>query len=181
MRFMLHIAAMIAIAPIQEPGQDQRWTWHIGEEREVDEGAYVRLVEELGGWRIWRVEFKTGVQCRASRGIAGSLGPVPGPGALFISPEPYAFSMVSKNGRVSHFLEGRWRGGRAEYRLKGQRFWTEFVFSTDLTALDGEQVDVHVDSWRYPAIRVGHADQRGTVDFAGYKAALAAALKCATK
>ena len=45
--------------------------WPIGVEREVDEGVYMRLLSVSDGWRIWRIETKDDVDCRAIKSAIG--------------------------------------------------------------------------------------------------------------
>ena len=68
-------AMMVALTLASTVAHAQGWV--VGQEREVDEGVYARLVKPESGWRLWRFETKQGVTCKAVKSVKGQPHPVP--------------------------------------------------------------------------------------------------------
>lgn len=155
--------------------------WTVGQEREVDEGWYAKLVYQANGWRLWRFETRQGVSCYLVKPANGRVQPYPlGVGNSFYqgTPRVQIYYEGQKPTRVS--LVGAESTSRAEWRMPGERFWTGWTWESypDIAALDGKTIEVHVQGWEYPELRVGLSDERGLLNLTGAKVAMAAAEGC---
>lgn len=151
--------------------------WAVGQEREIDEGVYATLYYQQAGWRVWRFETSARVWCKAIKSAAGKPHPVPvGVSDYMVGGTPSLVVTYQDQVRREFKIEGAERDEKGEYRLAGKKFWT--AIDSDIADHDGATMDVHVESWEYPAIMVGLADEKGTISLAGMSAALSAAEKC---
>jgi len=155
--------------------------WRMGQEREVDEGIYMTLMSSFDGWRIWKIETSSGLDCRAIKSAAGRPHPVPvGAGAVFYRGTP--FIQIMKGYRAPYrFSWGtvHWGKVRVQYRKPGDRFWESMNENEDdLLHLDGEKIEIHLTSWEYPEILVGFAEEKAVIDFSGMSKAMKAMDQC---
>ena len=145
--------------------------WAIGQEREVDEGYYLKLLKTQNGWQLWRIESKSEVECRAVKSAIGRPHPVPiGATVGFGTGEPFIVLYWSSHSHsVNHFWEGpNFENTRVEVRRIGQKFWDQE--RKDAAYRDGDRLEVNIVSWEYPEIRVGYDETRGVFDLAGLEA-----------
>lgn len=153
--------------------------WSVGQEREVDEGYYFKLLKVEAGWRLWRIETKEGVECRAVKSAAGQPHPVPlGFTVNFEGGEPFIilyWSDVKKT--VLHAWEGEdVRNASVQVRPVGNKFWNEEPRDTKYH--DGARLEVNVMSWEYPEIRVGYHEAKGLFDLTGIDSMRAEIERC---
>ncbi len=158
--------------------------WPIGVEREVDEGVYMKVIEVSQGWRIWRIETRNDVDCRAIKSAIGRSHPIPlGAGAVFGMGTP--FLQIYKGYKTPHTFawETRhWGKVKIQYRRPGEKFWTQAEpLVDDLTQFDGQKLEISLTSWEYPDILVGFAKETGVIDLSGMAAAIEAIDKCNAK
>lgn len=155
----------LALAAALVGTQDE---WPIGQEREVDEGVYMQVVAARDGWRVWRVEARGGAECLAIKAARGLSPPVPLGFRWVMSRE--APALLIKRGPFGIGFTYSWQASyfedvTAQYRLESERFWRYGDFRA---AGIGEQpIEVNLTSYQYPAIRVGRAEDTGTIDLAG--------------
>lgn len=163
--------------------------WHVGEEREIDAGLYMTLVSEISGWRIWREEGSGGKNCVAVKPANGVRQPTPLSSYMFHGGYPaiaVSETTVMGNKRIDWQLLGAYYQPQTqEFRNKGDRF---YVHRPDLFASSSEwdriltygdrAIEVHVGSWRYPAISVGFSEQYGIIDLSGLSKAVEAMKAC---
>jgi hypothetical protein len=168
--------AGVAAAAATIPAQAQSWT--VGTEREVDEGYYFKLAYSAQGWRVWSIETRAGVDCRAIKSAKGRPHPEPlGVAATFFRGTPYIMLATNRGRPIRLTLHGLW-GTDEDWRRPGDRFWNESLSWSDIAELDGEQIEVHTATWEYDTILVGLEDERGVIDLAGLDDAVAALRKC---
>lgn len=139
--------------------------WRVGQEREVDEGYYLKLTDSFQGWRIWRTETRNGVRCQAIKSAIGLPHPEPvGVQDMFYRGTPYL--RVSRGYRAPFGLDlrGRWGWG-GKWRVVGERFWNDELAWDDLE--DGTRIEIHLETWEYDAVKVGLERERGVIDLAG--------------
>src|SRR5262245_18557212 len=87
---MLSLIAVGAAITQSASSSAQATNWPIGQEREVDEGVYFTLLSSSNGWRIWKLETRSGLDCRAVKSAVGRPHPVPaGAGAVFTHGTPF--------------------------------------------------------------------------------------------
>jgi hypothetical protein len=153
-------------------------SWVVGQEREIDPGLYAKLYAQENGWRVWRFQTRQGTFCRAAKSAIGRPHPVPlGVGNVLYGGTPYLVVSAIEGGTNGWEMEGRESDETQEFRLPGEKFWTD-VGNNAMEDLDGKKIEVHVSGWEYPAIYVGHTDDRGVIDMTGAKWAVATARKC---
>lgn len=153
--------------------------WSVGVEREVSAGTYMQIVSAQHGWRVWRIETRSGVQCKAFKSSQGRPHPVPvGVGSMmdrrgtpFL--EVFFSDVTEKFYSEWHAVHYR---GRAKYRSLGARFWEEGAL--DPTSATEEVVEVIMTSWEYPEILVGHAEERARMDLTGLRWAVEQVKSC---
>lgn len=154
-----------------------RQQWKVGDEREVDEGIYFRLLRVESGWRLWRIETRGSVECRAVKSARGKVHPFPiGAGAMFGFGEPY-ITIWKHRGELRYFWKGvDFENSMVQLRRQDAKFWDtdngEQVFN------DSDVVEVNISSWEYPAVRVGYHETKGVMDFAGWSAMRMAVDEC---
>ena len=167
-RFASALAGLLlltsAVLPASIPVRQQ---WKIGEEREVDEGIYFKLLSVENGWRLWRIETRGSVECRAVKSARGKIDPFPiGAGAMFGFGEPY-ITIWKLGGELRYF----WKGADIEnsaiqIRRQGAKFWD--ADNGNEVFRDSDVLEVNIGSWEYPAVRVGYHETKGVVDFTGW-------------
>lgn len=145
--------------------------WRIGDEREVDDGIYFRLISSEQGWRLWRIETRDDIECRAVKSAVGKLHPIPlGVGALFYSGDPFIPYIVlyrAYTGTLSYSWKGRHlETKRVRFRKTGDRFWEDD--NGRVAHQDGARLEVNVGSWEYPELMVGWNESRGVIDLSGW-------------
>lgn len=160
--------------------------WRVGQEREVDEGYYMTLFSQSNGWSVWRTETQNGVSCKAVKAAEGFPQPIPvgvldllyrGTPFVTISQNVEAFRRQGDRQALSVRLHGRWRSGHTrEWRFPGERFWREPLASDDL--VEGQRIEVHVETWEYYSLLVGREDERGIIDLTGLDEALQSLVDC---
>jgi hypothetical protein len=166
----------LAVALTLTAGQ----TWAVGTEREVDEGVYMKVVSSEQGWRVWRIETRNGVQCRAYKSARGRAHPVPVGVNSMMDRVGTPFLEVYWEARTAKFYS-EWHGAhyggmRAKYRVPGARFWEETP--PDPEAVNEQSVELSVDSYEYPAIFEGKAEERANFDLTGIRWATEAIRTC---
>ncbi len=65
MKMRILLAVIVSVLP---------WSvgaWEIGEEREVEQGAYVTRYGEVGNFQIWKRETRDGIDCLAVSHVNG--------------------------------------------------------------------------------------------------------------
>ncbi len=156
-------------------------SWPVGVEREVDNGVYYTLLKVSAGWRVWKLETKNGVECRAVKSVEGRPHPIPiGVGAAFATGTP--FLMIYSGGmRLTRFSWTAQHFGKAriQYRAIGEKFWNDGSMSQDdLRHFDGQRVGVSLTSWEYPELLVGYSKEVAVMNFSGLNAAIEAVENC---
>jgi hypothetical protein len=183
MRFISRLLAFIAsISFVASSALPAVYTkWSIGMEREVAEGIYMKLIGISEGWRIWRIETRNDVDCRAVKSAIGRPHPIPaGAGAVFMLGTP--FLMIMKGYQSPHSFSWNtthWGDVEGQYRLVEEKFWSPLKErSDDLSQFDGKTLEISLTSYEYPAVNVGFAKETGRIDLKGMGAAIAAIDKC---
>jgi hypothetical protein len=169
--FAIHVSALFLCS--EAAAADN---WPIGKEREVDEGTYMQVVAANMGWRIWRIETKSGVDCKAVKSAKGQVHPEPlGVSSGMFKGKP--FLEIWHNKTPSQFFPEkftyRWwttHSGsvRIKYRTPGSKFWeerTQVKFNAD--GIVEQQFEIVLTSWEYPELYEGFAEQKGIFDFTG--------------
>lgn len=166
------LAAVLTVTPQQ--------AWAVGTEREVDEGVYMKVVASEQGWRVWRIETRNGVDCRAYKSAQGRRHPVPvGVNSMMArSGTPFleVYWVPALSRYFSEWHTVHYGGVRSKYRLPGARFWEETA--PDPSTVAEGSVEVVLTSWEYPEILVGHSEERATFDFTGIKWAMETVQAC---
>lgn len=155
--------------------------WRVGEEREIDSGWYGKLLYQANGWRVWRFETQQGVFCHAVKPANGRAQPYPlGVGNSFYRGTPRISMYYEKQKLTRVNLQGAESEKLTEWRMPGDRFWQSWSWDKypDIAALDGQTIEVHVQSWEYPELLVGLNDEKGMLSLVGAKAAMAQAEAC---
>jgi hypothetical protein len=183
MRFISYLATLIAsISLISFSALPAVYTkWSIGMEREVAEGVYMKLVAVSDGWRIWRIETRNDVDCRAIKSAIGRPHPIPaGAGAVFMLGTPFLMIMKGHKSPYSFSWETtHWGDVEGQYRLAGEKFWSPLKErSDDLSQFDGKTLEISLTSYEYPAVNVGFAKETGKIDLMGMGAAIASVDQC---
>jgi hypothetical protein len=123
------------------------------------------------GWRVWKIETREGVQCKAVKSAVGRPHPVPvGVSSMMTRGTPFVEVLWSD---YDHRFSYSWRTEhygkvRVKYRPVGERFWEERNnpdFNPD--GLTAQRLEVQLTSWEYPAILEGYAEENAIFDFAG--------------
>lgn len=163
---MFALIAALLVAPVAPSGQ-----WSVGREREVDEGVYMRLVAQESGWRIWRVETRGGVTCKAVKSARGRAHPTPvGVAAMMEGGSPYVEVIQGFGNRPFSYAWGahHYAGIRPKWRAVGARFWEEpGLMGTDLGAFAEQAIEVNLVSFEYAEIFVGRVEENAVLDLAG--------------
>lgn len=173
--------AVLGAALAAVPAYAQNWS--IGQEREVDEGYYLKLLAVHNGWRLWRVETKSGISCMAIKSAVGRPHPQPvGVGAGFYGGTPFLIVNKGYKGNISYGWQGEHLSDeRMKFRDLGARFWEEWKYDFDLSPWDGKRVEVNIVTYEYPAINVGRADETAIMDLTGLSAISKAVEQCEGK
>ncbi|MGE6695982.1 MULTISPECIES: hypothetical protein [Sphingobium] len=155
--------------------------WVPGQEREVDEGVYAKIISQQNGWRIWRFETKDDVTCQAVKSARGRPHPVPvGFRDKMYMGTPFISISRGYKDEASVDLHGKY-GYSQTWRRLGNKFWNEKLGLNDLSLNDGDPIEVHTETWEYPQIRVGLTSESGIVDLTGILAAVDALKECDQK
>ncbi|HAC01590.1 MAG TPA: hypothetical protein DCF67_08995 [Brevundimonas sp.] len=169
------IAAVVALA--LSFAQPQAWA--VGTEREVDEGVYMKIVAAEQGWRVWRIETRGGVDCRAYKSAEGRRHPVPvGVRSMMArtgTPFLEVFWSEPLNKFYSEWHTVHYRGS-GKYRVLGARFWEDH--GPDPESVTEQVIEVVAESWEYPNALVGYAEERARFDLAGIHWAKDAVRSC---
>lgn len=188
----LCLLAGAPVAHAQDYERAQTRPWSVGDEREVGAGNYLKLVAEVSGWRIWKESYSSGWGCSALKPAEGVRQPHPFSSRAFYGSYPAVLITHEDSAMRPNEPFGRWQilsqwpnAGTQEVRVVGERFyaarpehyqppsaWGPFF------ALDGQKVEVHAVSHRFPAIREGRSEQTAVVDLTGLSLALAAVEEC---
>lgn len=154
--------------------------WNVGQEREVSAGNYAKLLYQQSGWRVWKFETKDGVRCKAAKSADGKALSYPLGVSDYLYQGTPRLEVYLENGAIKGSrLWGQHTGGKAEFRGRGDRFWRDWEGDTDLSSIEGQQLEVHTDSYEYPAIFEGRANEFGVINLVGLMAAVAASRGCA--
>lgn len=161
------IATLAAFVGLTTGRQD----WPIGVDREVDEGFYMQVFAADQGWRIWRTENRNGVFCTAIKPADGLDHPEPvGVISLMTGGTPNVQISLSHDRRQFLYDWGatHYQGVTGKYRVPGARFWEDQLSGRlDLEPGAEQTIEVLVESYRYPAIRQGRAEETGTINLVG--------------
>lgn len=150
------------------------YDWPIGLEREVDEGFYMKVVAVENGWRIWRIETKSEVECRAIKSVRGQPHPIPvGVGGAFFRGTPNLMIYKGSRSNLTYAWSGEHLNERTiQIRRPGDKFWKQIKnYDSQELYRDGALLEVNVQSWEYPEIYVGLSDEKGIIDLTGLAAA----------
>lgn len=162
--------------------------WVIGQEREVDQGTYITLQAEQDGWRIWRVDTKAGVECKAAKSSIGQAHAVPlGYKDALFGPAPrmeisaYMTFAVPYGPPSELRLAQDWFGthgyGQTQFRAVGERFFQSIAeLKNNREGL--KVIEVNNVSYEYPAIYVGMSEVNAQFDLTGIDWAEAQVLSC---
>lgn len=180
MRWMIAgLALTVAASATAYNPQSPKWV--VGEEREVDSGWYAKLIYQANGWRVWRFETQQGVFCHAIKPAIGRSQPYPlGVGNSFFRGTPRIQLYYERQRLTRVSLEGAESEKLMEWRHPNDRHWTSWTWDRfpDIAALDGQTIEVHVQSWEYPESLVGLHDEKGLISLVGARAAMARAEAC---
>lgn len=160
--------SLLSITPAHA---NKQFAWTVGQEHEVDEGIYFKLLKIENGWRLWRTETRFGVDCIAVKSAVGEQPAVPmGVAGLFSGGLP---RLVIHWSDWRRRIEFGWEGkhlGEQEVLLRnpGERFWADAKSRTSFT--DGEKIEVDISSWEYPEIFLGFHEAKGVIDLTGLDA-----------
>jgi hypothetical protein len=157
--------------------------WSVGQEREVDEGVYFKLVEVKNGWRLWRIETEKEIDCRAVKSVAGKRHPFPiGVMRAFYFGEDVTpfITLLSLDGNIRYSWKGRDpQNTQVQIRQPGEKFWV--TDDGHRTLSDGARLEVNVSSWEYPAISVGYHEAKGIIDLTGLDEMTAEISRCSRR
>lgn len=144
------------------------------------------LFSQSNGWSIWRTETQHGSSCKAVKPAEGLPHPIPvgvsdslyrGTPFVSISHDFEASRRRGGEQSLSVRLHGRWTSGHTrEWRLPGERFWNERLAQKDL--IEGQRIEVHVETWEYYSILVGLENERGVIDLTGLNEAIQNLIEC---
>lgn len=146
-------------------------SWPNGTEREVDEGTYMKVVATKLGWRIWRIETKSGVDCKAVKSAIGRSHPEPiGVSSIMFKGKP--FLEIWWDNYSSKFTYHWWTvhygDVEVKYRTAGSKFWEERNNGTfDADEIGEQQFELAISSWEYPELALGRAEEKAMFDLAG--------------
>jgi hypothetical protein len=177
MRSLMSVA-LIFLA-VQTAESKTKVNWAIGEEFEADEGIYFKLLSVSSGWRLWRIETRHGVECRAVKSANGLPHPVPlGVSNLFYGGDPRAVVLWSGyQHKLVVDLEGKGTRNHAVLtRVVGDKFWDD---GKTFNPAEGQKIEVSIASWKYPDARIGYQESKGVLDFSGLKLIRERVLECA--
>lgn len=171
---VLILVALSLVAPAYAGG------WKVGVEKEIKPGVYAKLVAEKQGWSIWKFENASGSECHATKPATGVSRPEPFDFGFFFGGYPsirlaFDYNRSSSKSDTWSTKELIWRvqasvvRPRAQYRLVGEKFMTEFGWTPPFDELDGKKIDLAVEGWRYPEIYVDHVEHKGVVDLLGMR------------
>jgi hypothetical protein len=171
------VAALIA-APyaLAEPADREP-----GVEVEHSPGAYSTLWGSIDGWELWSIELESGRVCDALKAQDGKTLPAPAYDGIFANADPHV--MILGNEALPFKLSQIQSPDKAdlakEFRLKGERFFTEYHYkNTHWADFDGQEVEFHIAGRR----RSGETfDTTFTIDMTGSAAASAWVDACLTK
>lgn len=160
-------AAIMGAGPVAAQAGG-RWT--IGEEREVDAGTYMRLTANQQGWRIWRVETRSGAHCLAVKSARGRPHPAPlGVGSAFWGGTPSIRISGLDRSRLTYSWQAHHLGRvRVKTRPIGARFWDDVSSYGETSPFSSEApVEVHLTSWEYPELLIGLSEETAVFDPVG--------------
>ena len=143
--------------------------WTIGIEREFPAGQYVTPVAVVQGWWLWRFETINGVYYRSGKDAQGRpLVPLGVAQALYGSSPRLNITIGEK---VIGYLHGRHiHTAKAQYRIKGDRFFKPEPRIFEPLPLDGKIIEVAVESMPTSRSFKSIATDRGEIDLAGLAA-----------
>jgi hypothetical protein len=171
-------------------GSSATASWPIGVEREVDEGFYMQVVAVNADWKIWRIETKSTVSCKAVKSAKGREHPKPvGFMSSLHTGTPFLEIGLKRKRKVSKNLSSvsfnyTWRTQfyndiEIKYRIAGLKFWetrSNLTFNAD--EIGEQEFEVAVVSWEYPALYVGRVEEKATFDLAGLSWAKSQIITC---
>ena len=191
MRFFIKSVSLLALVAVQPNIASARTgpDWKVNEEREISPSLYMKLVAELNGWRIWREEGASSKNCSAVKPANGVAQPQPYSSTVFFHGFPalvISETTVMDKQRIDWRLLGTYlRPSIEEFRVQGERFFTRkpdlFADPTEwqkITDYDNKTIEVHVGSWKYPAISVGFSENTGMINLVGMSEAIEAVKTC---
>lgn len=147
---------------------------------EIAPGLYATLLHQGSPWSVWRIETKARTWCKVVAGADNMPPPAPVGFLSEFSGGTPRIEVSVRNGRpIDIALKGEHlHVTRREYRFTGERFWRSWGGGPKLETVLGRQVDVHIESWEYPAILAGRSNETGTIDFTELNEAIEAARDC---
>jgi hypothetical protein len=177
------IATIAAAFLLQASG-----TWVIGEEQEVDQGTFMTWQSEQDGWRVWRIETRDGVECRAAKSASGLAPATPlGFGDALDGPPPrteisaFVMSDYLHMNPTAPQLSQDWYGthgfGTTQYRAPGERFF-ESINTLKAKRTGLSLIEINNVSYEYPSIFRGRSELNATFDLTGIEWAEAQVLAC---
>ena len=172
------VAVLLLFSPVALSASiPVRQNWAVGEEREVDEGIYFKLIKVEKGWRLWRLETRGGIECRAVKSARGKVHPIPiGAGAMFGFGEPY-ITIWKHRGKLLYSWKGvDFDNSMVQIRRAAAKFWD--TDEGDEVFADSDVVEVNISSWEYPDVRVGYHETKGVLDFTGWSEMRTAVDEC---
>jgi hypothetical protein len=150
-------------------GQASAQIWHVGVERELLPGVYVKLLDEKNGWRLWQTDTKELTYCFAVKPAFGRSHPSPVGNDYFKGSFPYLKLSTNIRGGPEWEGGGRYAGDTAtEWRRLGERFFEPVVPSeTDLSAEEGRTLEINVVSYEDDVLHYGRSEDAGRFSLAG--------------
>lgn len=182
-RFGLITALPCVLAAIPATAAEAKvfTSWPIGLEREVDEGYYMTLLSSRDGWRVWRIETESSVECRGIKSVQGQPHPIPlGVSVAFFGGDPFLTVYKGYQDKLRYFWTAEHSGKvTVKGRVSGEKFWKPLAGDDQNEYyVDGRKFQINVTSWEYPAIYVGYAEQTGTMDLTGLAHVIEAVNNC---
>jgi len=153
-------------------------SWPVGVEREVGAGTYMQVVEENNGWRLWRIEDRSGSTCRAIKSVRGQPHPIPvGSGVSWFRGTPFVSISRGFQNRAAVGIQGRY-GYAGKWRQPGDRYWNDELAFADIEPLDGQLIEIYSETFEYPLIFVGHSVETGLLDLTGLSGIIDSLRRC---
>lgn len=146
----------------------------VGEEQEFGSGVYGKLFHDESGWKVWKIETKSGFVCKAVRGSNGqNVKPLGFMYELFGGEPRLEISNAKK-----WYIRGDGDGGSVDYRDQNDRFFKSSNSDRIDIFPDGTIINVKRKSWKRPEYQVGFILEIGTIDTSGLQKALTSLDRC---
>ncbi len=192
-RFRLLLVAVLLFGYVS-PAHSQGW--NLGVEREYTPGRYAKLLSVFEGWRLWRFESVSGVDCRAVKPAIGKPHPVPGGNTTMMEgAPPFVVMNYDHEGKLVWEFEGEFGDtGSIDWRRENERFYTRYLpfqisdmerrildgqFVDTLAHLDGETISVLIITWEYPSpLYINESKLTAKFNFLGLSEMIKALKEC---